>query len=137
MKKLVLLCLLTGVASCSDDSGSSINTNHLTGYKWYVDAYKIEGSTIPQPDDACNRDYLEFFTNGTVNFTELYNCEDYTDTNTYVLDGNTITRTSASGTVLTGTIKQLTAAKLIIENTAVDIDGDGTLDTVQTIYSRN
>ncbi|WP_116789765.1 lipocalin family protein [Flavobacterium psychrotrophum] len=137
MKKLALLCLLTGFAACSDDSSStSIDTNHLTGRKWYVDAYKYAGNTIPQPDDACSRDYLEFFTNGTVNFTEVYNCEDYTDYYTYDLDGNTITRTAENGTVSTGTIKQLTASRLVIENNT-DIDEDGTPEAVQTIYTTN
>lgn len=136
MKKLMLLCLLTGLASCSDDSSSSINTNHLTGHKWYVDSYKYAGNTIPHTSDECGRDYLEFFTNGTVTFTEVYNCEEYTDVDTYSLNGNTITRTGEDGSVSTGTIKQLTTAKLIIENIS-DVDEDGDPDTVQTIYTSN
>jgi hypothetical protein len=137
MKKLLSLAMAAALLmSCSDDDGPSVNMDELTGQKWYYNSYKVAGQTIPYDDnETCGKDYLEFFANGVVNDVDIWDCEPYVDSAAYNVTGKTIT-IIMDGDMITGTIKELTSKKLIIEDT-FDYDGDGTDEKVQVIYTYN
>ena len=119
MKKLLGLGFaMLVLASCSGDDDSSstggVNMDHLVK-KWYPVSTTINGHTIPYDDhEECGNDYIEFTEGGVFKEVDIWDCEAWEDTGTYVVDGNTIT-TTVDGDVEVAKVKSLSATKLVVE----------------------
>lgn len=137
MKKILSLVFgLVFLAACSsDDKESSIDASKLTK-KWYFSTTKVFGQTIPYTDhEECGKDYIEFLTGGIVKTVDVWECESYTDTGAWALEGKKLT-ISFEGEIDTATITKLTATTLQISYKE-DYDEDGKLETIVTTFTSN
>lgn len=123
------------VVSCSSDDGPT-TSGELTG-KWYNKETKVGGHTYPYDDhEACGKDYLEFKTDGTGAFVDIYECNPYSDPFTYTRSGNDVTLISPGDDPQTGRIVELSATTLRVK-VVYDYDGDGHDDNVIEVYTRS
>lgn len=93
MKKFLSLVLgLVLLSACSsDDKESSVDSTKLTK-KWYYSTTKVFGMTFPYEDhEPCGKDYIEFLTGGIVNSVDIWDCEAFTDTGAWALEGKKLT----------------------------------------------
>lgn len=120
MKKVLGLLMASAlIVSCSKDDNnnvSKVDMSKLTVGKWYFSGTKttVAGQSVNQPyEHACTtaKDYEMYGTNGTLTGVEYTSdCNPMTYTDTYTLNGTSITSDGS-----TGTIKELSSSKLLIE----------------------
>jgi len=140
MKKFLGLGLLAiAFASCSDDdAGSTIDMNQLTK-KWYTSTYSVGGVAMPDDNEPCGKDNIEFLAEGILKAVEVYDCNGNTPvtdsyTGTYTVNGHEVTLT-LDGDSTTATVTELTATTLKVTYKE-DFNEDGNLvDIVETYTS--
>ena len=138
MKKFLGLALVAvAFASCSDDDGPSVDMNQLVK-KWYVSTYTIEGVAMPDDNEPCGKDNIEFFANGTLTTVDVYDCNGNTpvsdnESGTYTVDGQKVTL-NIDGDSTTATVTELTGSTLKVTYEE-DWSGDGTLVTIVETYT--
>ena len=122
------------VFSCSSDDGPT-TSGDLIG-KWYNKEYKVAGATIPYDDhEECGKDYVQFNSNGTGKWVDVWDCVEEADNFTYTKSGNSITVTIGSESS-TAQIVELSSSTLKVKTT-YDFDDDGDDESVIEVYSRN
>ena len=120
--KIVLFSVLAlglTTVSCGDDDSSSATGGNLEG-KWIYakEGMAAQGQEILEDHEhyaGCNKDYLEFLSNGTAKDVSYYgsDCSQDVYESTYEKNGNTLTVTE-DGQTVTVTIEKLTGSELRI-----------------------
>ena len=94
------------------------------------------GETIPYDDhEACGKDYLQFNTDGSGAFVDVYECNEFADGFAYTRTGNTITVTDGT-TTEAGKIIELSDTTLKVK-LRYDYDGDEDEEDVIEVYTRS
>ncbi|MDR6967200.1 hypothetical protein J2X31_001207 [Flavobacterium arsenatis] len=125
MKKVSILflsALALSLGSCgSDDNGNPTGTDASIVGKWTYSKVGTGNLLIDYPDheEGCAKDYVELTANGVFNDVDYdsFNspCEVFTDTGTYIKNGNTLTVSYEGNQVETADILLLTATELKIQ----------------------
>ena len=126
MKKVSIL-LLSGLAlslgSCgSDDNGNPTGTDASIVGKWTYSKVGTGNLLIDYPDheEGCAKDYVELTADGLYNDVDYDSfdspCEVFTDSGTYLKEGNTLSVTYDGNVVDTVDILLLTETELKIQN---------------------
>lgn len=126
MKKVSILflsALALSVGSCgSDDNGNPTGTDGSIVGKWTYSKVGSGNLLIDYPDheDGCAKDYVELTANGVFHDVDYDSfdtpCEVFTDTGTYLKEGNTLTVTYDGEQVDVANILLLTNTELKIQN---------------------
>lgn len=140
MKKFFALAgAIALCAACSDDDNESIDYSNLTK-KWYNVSEKANGETYPYDDhEVCGKDYVEFMTDGTGSFVDVWDCDPGVVSDEFEFDW---ARSGKTVTVSTGsvsqevTIQKLTGTTLEIK-VVYDHDDDGDDEPVIETYTSN
>ncbi|HEX9979961.1 MAG TPA: lipocalin family protein [Flavobacterium sp.] len=128
------------LASCSSDDDTKIEYDKLT-QKWYFVSERVGGETFPYEDhEDCGKDYIQFLTDNSVRYVDVYGCEadeplETVQEATWTRNGKTITvQTFAGSQELV--IQKLTTSTLEIKS-VYDYDEDGDDETVIERYTNN
>ncbi len=138
MKKFLFCLGMSAVlfTGCSDDDDNGINVDSADLMKkWYPVSYVIGGETFPYDDhEVCGADYLEFLPNNVANDVDVWDCEIYTDTYGWSLDGDKISLIYGEGEADTATVTKITETELHVR-TKYDFDDDGDEETITEKFS--
>lgn len=126
MKKvsILLVCAFAlTIGSCgSDDNGSPTGTDASIVGRWTFSKVGSGNLLIDYPDheEGCDKDYVELTADGLYNDVDYdsFNsaCEVFTDSGTYLKEGNTLSVTYDGNFVDTVDILLLTETELKIQN---------------------
>lgn len=135
MKKILFLVVLISLISCSKSKEDEIVNYSITG-KWYQKESVINDILIPYSDnEPCGKDYIEFYGQNNIKSIDVFNCQEDLDwIGSYSKIGNNLIIINGSET-LTTEILELTNNSLIYKY-HYDFDGNGSLDTIISKYSR-
>lgn len=104
MKKVLYLFLAVtfvgfSTISCSSDDDKGGSSSIIGSWEFYQEGFSIGDQELVLEDyehtEGCSKDYIEFKSNGTATdfYFEESNCEQNTDSASYVVSGNNITVT--------------------------------------------
>ncbi|RZK11746.1 MAG: hypothetical protein EOO46_05680 [Flavobacterium sp.] len=126
MKKvniLFLSALALSLGSCSsDDNGNDTGTSASIVGKWTYSKVGIGDNLINYPDheEGCDKDYVELTADGVIIDVDYDSfdtpCEVFTDTGTYLKEGNSLNVSYGGNDIDTLTILVLTNTELKMKN---------------------
>lgn len=141
-KMLMLPLVFFTVVSCSDSENPD-NVDHIdieTGIlgKWFIQGGTINDGAFEAYSHSCEgtKDFQEFFSNGTINFTGYgADCQvNDTSNSTYSIEGNILTITDEVFGDLEYVIESLTQDTLILKSEYNSPEGE---ITERAYFSRN
>lgn len=132
MKKSIILFLSILLISCSSDSSdeTAISDQNLLG-RWYLKGGTIDNGLFENYEHECenNKDFQEFFSDGTLTFNGFNNSCVIVDTeiSDWKLQGNKLTVSNQHFDPMIYeyiyTIEKLTPTELVLKQTVTDTDG--------------